>query len=143
MIIECRNGYYLNDENKCSECSSNCLYCLTENECLKCSDEYEIKEGECIIKETVIPKCPEYCEECNQDGECEKCETNYLLRKDIVTNTMKCIENNENITSIACTMSFLYLKYFSKSFTYIWSLILTILCDVVNIIVPMEANKIA
>ena len=40
-------------------------------------------------------------------------------------------------------MSFLYLKYFSKSFTYIWSLILTTLCDVVNIVVPMEANKIA
>ena len=55
----------------------------------------------------------------------------------------KQLSNNKNITDITCIMSFLYLKYFSKPFTCIRSLILTKPCDVVNIIVPKEANKIA
>ena len=94
-------SYYTCDSNKClicinnelkifsecdnsEECSSieGCLNCITNDECIICSQGYYLLNGLCI-------KCIEGCAQCSNRETCEYCKTGYEFNSEL-----KCILTN-------------------------------------------------
>ncbi|BFU25467.1 hypothetical protein CL6EHI_174920 [Entamoeba histolytica] len=74
--IKCEIGYY-NKDGECLSCNSikpNCAVCnITSNKCIKCPEEYIMKEEGCVHYST-IPHCKQAI-----DGYCDKCDNWYAL----------------------------------------------------------------
>lgn len=116
----CPNGHvYRQDTHSCEKCPDNCLSCSIEKEdnstklkCLKCNDNFFLKNGICITEITSCPEksfinrstnecnpCSKNCKSCINDNICTTCESGFL-------NNSKCTDecptkffNNPNSNS--------------------------------------------
>ncbi|EDR24909.1 serine-threonine protein kinase, putative [Entamoeba dispar SAW760] len=74
--VSCEIGYY-NKDGECLSCNSikpNCAVCnITSNKCIKCPEEYIMKEEGCVHYSTIL-----HCKQAI-DGYCDKCDNWYAL----------------------------------------------------------------
>ena len=54
----------------CVSCADLCKTCSSEEVCLSCSDNYHLKEGECLRCDS-LP----FCVTCTQQGDCTSCKS--------------------------------------------------------------------
>ena len=86
--ISCKDYYYLNSNNECSEISlSNCLNAEIQNKeqiCILCENGYILEDYKCKVNnippdDLIIEGCLSYKYE-NEYSYCTKCDSNYLLQ---------------------------------------------------------------
>lgn len=63
-LTNCDNSDYCNIDN--------CLYCISNNECIQCNPGYYKQNGKCI-------KCPKNCFDCFSSTKCNTCNYEYKL----------------------------------------------------------------
>ena len=73
----CKDGYVLNDNNKCECKQENCEIC-GKDKCIKCNRGYSYNESnnQCEKNECLIPNC-EYCTINEEPDICYKCKDGY------------------------------------------------------------------
>jgi hypothetical protein len=72
--MSCLAGYWQNGES-CSPCREFCLICTSSNNCLKCSDGYQLLAS----AGTYCSPCFKGCKTCTSPVVCTACMPNYIL----------------------------------------------------------------
>ncbi|KAL4490890.1 hypothetical protein ABPG72_008626 [Tetrahymena utriculariae] len=97
----CSQGYYLQEQSSCIQCSDNCLECTGADQCQNCSDGFYNENGKC-------KQCDSTCAICKENGVCIKCvddqngiiPTNYnnicICKQDFCPENNKCQSLNKN-----------------------------------------------
>jgi hypothetical protein len=72
VCILCTVGFYESSLG-CSPCSSNCLMCRRNNDCVFCSPETILRNGTCVRCSSVLP----HCLYCMSESKCHYCREGY------------------------------------------------------------------
>ena len=100
-----KNTFYINEEMKIIDyCDENCETCLNYNNCTKCEDSYNLKDGKCILEcNSNCSNCSEYSDNPSEQ-KCTQCKDNKLLQEDKGNCLNKCIEGyyESNNTCLQC-----------------------------------------
>ena len=79
-VLDCPNGYFINQNKICQKCFSNCSECI-ENSCIICDHNYTLHNGICLITffqcSINIPNC-KFCDELDEN-KCKICLDNFFL----------------------------------------------------------------
>ena len=96
----CKNGFYINNDNRCFCDINGCAVCKNDK-CLLCYDGYIYNETSNSCDEQTEenrPKCPINCEIClsEEEGTCEKCKKEYKLVKGKCEEALPIPDSNNN-----------------------------------------------
>ncbi|KAL4495391.1 hypothetical protein ABPG73_022436, partial [Tetrahymena malaccensis] len=91
-VNDCPKGTYV-DNKKCELCQlKNCKLCISEKECQKCEDNYQLHNYQCFLckKDDALDQTNNECQKCIQNNckkcyestnNCEECENGYTLNQ--------------------------------------------------------------
>jgi len=69
IILQCIIFFIINNFSACTNCSANCLSCVTGT-CSACSNGYYLNNAACV-------QCPSNCISCSTVNNCDVCASNY------------------------------------------------------------------
>ena len=125
LCNSCQTGFFKHFD-QCKECSDNCYTCENEKECIKCKENYEIVNGNCVIFENcakfinntcvqcnlgyfldetreVCVGCSENCEKCSNSA-CLKCYPGYVLNNSACSfQCPRLCQSCNNSTCVLCS----------------------------------------
>lgn len=76
--LRCETGYYWNG-TQCNPCSSNCISCINEMECIKCVDSAYLESGVCFDRNAdLASRCENFI--VGRENMCAVCKTGYYMK---------------------------------------------------------------